>query len=97
MSALTSFASSQTLGTSDTFTAAKLTKQEITQLIPILEQLAYDIPDSWDTELRAKRIELGNSQGLVLEGTNLLCGGTGNCQIFVFRRVNSRWISLFQR
>jgi hypothetical protein len=32
----------------------------------------------------------------VLEGTNLLCGGTGNCQIFVFREVHDRWISLFQ-
>lgn len=96
LSALTGFAGSETLGTSDTFAAARLTKQEVTQLIPILEQQAYDIPDSWETELRAKRIELGDSQGLVLQGTNLLCGGTGNCQIFVFRRVNSRWISLFQ-
>jgi hypothetical protein len=96
LSALTSFATSETLGTSDTFAAAKLTKQEINQIIPVLEQLAYDIPESWNAELRAKRIDLGDSQGLVLEGTNLLCGGTGNCQIFVFRRVNNRWISLFQ-
>lgn len=96
LSALTSFATSETLGKSDTFAAAKLTKQEISQLIPSLERLAYDTPDSWNTELRAKRIDLGDSQGLVLEGTNLLCGGTGNCQIFIFRRVNSRWISLFQ-
>jgi hypothetical protein len=96
LSMSTSFATAKTLGTADTFAAAKLMQQEVSQLIPALEQLAYDVPDSWNTELRAKRIDLGNSAGLVLEGTNLLCGGTGNCQIFVFRKVNDRWISLFQ-
>jgi hypothetical protein len=93
---LTSSATAKTLDTADTFAAAKLTQKEVSQLIPALEQLAYDIPDSWSTELRAKRIDLGSSSGLVLEGTNLLCGGTENCQIFVFRRVHDRWISLFQ-
>lgn len=96
LSMITSFGNAKTLGTGDTFAAAKLTQKEVSQIIPLLEQLAYDIPDSWNTELRAKRIDLGSSPGLVLEGTNLLCGGTGNCQIFVFRRVNDRWISLFQ-
>jgi hypothetical protein len=96
VSALTTFANTKTLGAADTFAAAKLTKKEITQLIPVLQQLAYDIPDSWNTELRAWRVDLGNRPGLVLEGTNLLCGGTGNCQIFVFRNVNEQWVSLFQ-
>jgi hypothetical protein len=96
LSMLASFATAKTLSTSDTFATAKLMQREVSQLIPALEQLAYDIPDSWNTELRAKRIDLGSSPGLVLEGTNLLCGGTGNCQIFVFRRVNDRWIPLFQ-
>jgi hypothetical protein len=96
ISVLASFASSKTLGTADTFAAARFTEKEITQLIPVLEELAYDIPDSWNSELRAKRIDLGNSPGVVLEGTNLLCGATGNCQIFVFRKVKDRWISLFQ-
>jgi len=41
--------------------------------------------------------DLGSSPGLVLEGTNLLCGGTGNCQIFVFRRVNDRFSLLAVR
>jgi hypothetical protein len=94
--ALTTCANSKTLGAAETFAAAKLPKKEITQLIPVLEQLAYDIPDSWNTELRARRVDLGNSEGLVLEGTNLLCGGTGNCQIFVFRKVNEQWVPLFQ-
>lgn len=71
-------------------------RNKISQLDPTLEKLAYDIPASWNTELRAKPIDLGSSPGLVLEGTDLLCGGTGNCQIFVFRRLNNGWISLFQ-
>ena len=96
LSMLASFANAKILGAGDTFAAAKLTQKEVNQIIPALEQLAYDTPDSWSTELRAKRIDLGSSPGLVLEGTNLLCGGTGNCQIFVFRRVNDRWISLFE-
>ena len=94
--ALTTLANSKTLGAAETFSAAKLTKKEIALIIPVLEQLAYDTPDSWDTELGARRVDLGNSEGLILEGTNLLCGGTGNCQIFVFRKVNDRWVSLFQ-
>jgi len=93
---LTGFASAKTVGIRDTFETAKLTQKEVSQLVPTLEKLAYDIPTSWNTELRAKRIDLGSIPGLVLEGTDLLCGGTGNCQIFVFRRVNNRWISLFQ-
>lgn len=94
--ALTTFAMSKTLGTAETFTAAKLTKKEIARIIPVLEQLAYDTPDSWNTELGARRVDLGNSEGFVLEGTNLLCGGSGNCQIFVFRKVHDQWVSLFQ-
>lgn len=96
LSMLASFATAKTLATADTFAAAKLMQKEVSQLIPALQELAYDIPDSWNTELRAKRIDLGSNPGLVLEGSNLLCGGTGNCQIFVFRRANDRWVSLFQ-
>jgi hypothetical protein len=96
VSALTSFGNAKTIGAAETLDAAKLTRKEIIQLIPVLEQQAYDIPDSWNTELRARRVDLGSSSGLVLEGTNLLCGATGNCQIFIFRRVNGQWVSLFK-
>jgi len=90
-----SLATPESLGPNDTLAAARLTKQEIAQLEAELEKVAFDNPDSWSAELRARRIELGNSSGLVLEGTNLLCGGTGNCQIFVFRKVGGKWASLF--
>ena len=86
----------KTLWTAGPFVAANLTKADMSQLVPELEQLAYDIPDSWSTELRAMRVDLGVNPGLLLQGTNLLCGGTGNCQIFVFRRVHGKWMSLFE-
>ncbi|HMC68708.1 MAG TPA: hypothetical protein VKJ07_06095, partial [Mycobacteriales bacterium] len=28
-------------------------------------------------------------------GSRLLCGATGNCQVFVLRKVQDRWVSLF--
>ena len=89
------FPQAQSLGPKDTFAAARLSPKEVQQIIAGVEQLAYDTPDSWSEELRAKRVNLGSSPGLVLQGTKLLCGGTGNCQVFVFRNANNRWVSLF--
>jgi len=89
------FPQAQSLGPKDTFAAARLSATEVRQIIAGVEQLAYDTPDSWSEELRAKRVNLGSSPGLVLQGTKLLCGGTGNCQVFVFRNANNRWVSLF--
>lgn len=60
-----------------------------------METTSFDVPDSWLAELRVARISLGTSAGLVVRGTQLLCGGTGNCQTWVFRRENSKWRSLF--
>jgi len=91
----TSLANPENLGQHDTFAAARLPKQEIVRLEEELEKVAFDSPESWTAELRARRIDLGSSPGLVLKGTNLLCGGTGNCQIFVFRKVGGKWVSLF--
>src|SRR5438128_3440537 len=80
----------------DMFASAKLSREEIGQIVSALEQLAYDTPDSWNKELRVRRIDLGTNPGIVLQGTNLLCGRTGNCQIFVFRKVKGKWVSLFE-
>ena len=90
------FSQTQSHGPKDTLAAAQLSPKETRQIISAVEQSAYDTPDSWSSELRAKRIDLGNSQGLVLQGSNLLCGGTGNCQLFVFRKVKDTWVSLFE-
>jgi hypothetical protein len=34
-------------------------------------------------------------EGLVVRGTKLLCGATGNCQTWIFRRENDEWNSMF--
>jgi hypothetical protein len=78
----------------DTLAAANLSGKEMRQIVASLEESAYDTPDSWSEELRAKRIDLGGGSGLLLQGTQRLCGGTGNCQLFVFRKVNDAWVSL---
>jgi hypothetical protein len=89
------FSQMQSLDTKETFAAAHLSSQEAADVIRAISDSAFDIPDSWETELRARRVDLGAEPGLVLQGTDLLCGGTGNCQIFVLRKVNQRWTSLF--
>jgi len=87
----------QSLGSRDTLAAANLSGKEMRQIVASLEESAYDSPDSWSEELRAKRIDLGGGSGLLLQGTQRLCGGTGNCQLFIFRKVNDAWVSLVAR
>ena len=83
------------LGPKDTFAAARLSAKEVREITDGVEQSAFDTPDSWESELRVRRVDLGNGSGIVVQGTKLLCGGTGNCQIFVFRRVGQDWVPLF--
>jgi len=59
-----------------------------------LGELAYDTPGS-GTELRAKRIDLGRDAGLCLREPICSVAGRETAQIFVFREVHDRWISLF--
>lgn len=87
-------APAHSLGPSDTFDTAHLTQDDVRQIIAAIEPSAYDTPDSWTAELRAKRVDLGNGAGLVLQGSTLLCGGTGNCQVFVLQRKKGHWVSL---
>jgi len=94
--ASTASAQMQALAPRETFTAAKLSAGEIRQIITGVERSAFDTPDSWETELRARRVNLGAGPGLVVRGTKVLCGGTGNCQTWVFRKLSGRWVSLFE-
>jgi hypothetical protein len=89
----------QSLGPKDTLASAGLSKQEIHQVIGAVEQSAYDTPESWETELRARKVSLGSTAGgsatgLVVQGSNLLCGATANCQTWVLRKVGEKWLSL---
>jgi hypothetical protein len=86
----------QSLGPKDTFAAARLSAKEIHEIVEGVEPSAYDTPDSWNKELRVRRVDLGGSPGIVVQGSKLLCGGTGNCQTWVFRKANNKWVSLFR-
>lgn len=85
----------QNLGAQDTWSAARLSAKESAEIITIIQDSAFDTPDSWRRELRARRVSLGDAPGLIVEGSNLLCGGTGNCQLWVLRKVGQKWVSLF--
>lgn len=90
-------ASSQaSVGIGDTFALVRLTPHEIQEVIAVVERSAYDTPDSWTKELRVRRVDLGVTPGLIVRGTSLLCGATGNCQTFALRKSNGHWVSLFQ-
>jgi len=69
------FSQMQSLDVKETFAAAHFSSQEAAEVIRAVSNSAFDIPDSWETELRARRVDLGTEPGLVLQGTNLLCGG----------------------
>ncbi len=84
----------QSLSSKDTFAAAQLSAKEIQEIVAEVEQSAYDTPDSWESELRVQRVNLGDSPGLIVQGSKLLCGGTGNCQTWVFRKARGKLISL---
>ena len=85
----------QGLGAKDTFVASRLSAREIHEIVEEVAQSAYDAPDSWQNELRVRRVDLGASPGMIVRGSNLLCGGTGNCQTWVFREAENKWVSLF--
>lgn len=85
------------LSADETFSADKLTAAEQKQIIDQVENTSFDAPDSWDTELRVRRISLGQADGLIIRGTRLLCGGTGNCETWVFRRSSGKWLNLFEQ
>lgn len=85
------------LSADETFTAAKLTAAEQKLIIDQVQNTSFDAPDSWDTELRVRRISLGQADGLIIRGVRLLCGGTGNCETWVFRQSSGKWLNLFEQ
>lgn len=87
----------QNLAAKNTFAAARLSAKEIQEIVAEVEQSAYDTPDSWQSELRVLRVDLGASPGIIVQGSKLLCGGTGNCQTWVFRKTGGKLISLMAK
>jgi hypothetical protein len=86
----------RSLEINETFQATNLSSAETARIFKQVEETSFDYPDSWQSELRVRRVSLGDTDGLVIQGTKLLCGGTGNCQTWIFRRSDGRWISMFQ-
>ena len=83
------------LNARETFPAAGLSAAEQTEIIGQVRDTSFDDPDSWESELRVRRISLGEADGLIVRGTRLLCGGTGNCETWVFRHSSGKWLNLF--
>src|SRR3974390_1364267 len=70
----------------DSLSGANLPKDAIQQILKEIEATAYDTPKSWEVELRIEHLQLGDAPALVVKGSDLLCGPTANCQVWVFRR-----------
>ena len=81
----------QQLGPKDTFASAGLSTKETQEIVEAVQKTAYDTPESWTAELRARKVSLGSAPGLAVQGSKLLCGATGNCQTWIFRKVDSAW------
>ena len=75
----------------DTLSGANLPKDAIQQILKEIEASAYDTPKSWEAELRIEHLQLGDAPALVVKGSDLLCGPTANCQVWVFRRSAGGW------
>ena len=76
---------------SDTLSGANLPKDAVREILKAVEATAYDTPKSWQAELRVEQLRLGDAPALVVKGSDLLCGATANCQVWVFRRSARGW------
>jgi len=81
----------------ETLAKTKLSPGELNEILKQVEETAFDNPDDWRSELRARRVSLGATEGLVLQGSKLLCGGTANCELWVFRQVGQHWLNMFEQ
>jgi hypothetical protein len=79
----------------DSLSKAGLTQADREAVLAQVEMTSFDTPESWLSELRVGRVSLGASEGLVVRATQMLCGGTGNCETWVFRCEDGRWVNLF--
>jgi hypothetical protein len=75
----------------DTLAGANLPKDAIRQIMKNVEATAYDTPKNWEAELRVEQFRLGGAPALVVKGSDLLCGATANCQVWLFRKTDRGW------
>ena len=84
----------QSLGAQNTWAAAHISQQDQRQIIDALQASAFDEPSSWLTEFRLRQIDQNRQRILIVSAAHDLCGATGNCQLWVFRRSAGHWSSL---
>jgi hypothetical protein len=84
-------------GPGKTLLQLELSETTIQQILSDIEATTYDTPASWESEHRVQTLRLGNASALVLKGSDLLCGATANCQVWVFRRSDRGWRFLLDR
>jgi hypothetical protein len=80
-------------------TAIGLSQNELTEVLSTV--LRYDFvkesdvrsPTALKKELLARHVDMGEgaNNGLVVQGTSELCGGTGNCVTWFFRKSGAKW------
>jgi hypothetical protein len=75
---------------------AHLDPDEFERLVSEIAGSAFDAPASWRGELEIRRIALGAGTHLYVRGRNLLCGATGNCQVWLLERARGRWRLLWR-
>ena len=84
------------LKAAETFSVAKLSGAEVQEILKQVEaDVDYRPAGSWQDKLRIRRVRLGSVDGLVLQGLHDLCGATGNCTTWIFRRERGHWLRYF--
>ena len=75
-----------------------LSQQEISDLLSMVLSTGLDDEDMRSAaalrkELDGRHIDMGEGadKGLILQGTHTLCGATGNCATWLFRRAGTTW------
>jgi hypothetical protein len=77
----------------NTFSKAGLSPHDRATIITTVKQRAFDTPPDWSSELVVRWTRVGTKKLLIIRGSDLLCGGTGNCQTWVLQRTNGKWLN----
>jgi hypothetical protein len=87
----------QHLKDAETIRAAHLSVAETKEILEQIESTSFDVPESWESELLVRRQQIGGAEGLIIQATKSLCGATGNCQTWAFRRSAGKWLAMFEK
>jgi hypothetical protein len=80
-------------GPADVIAKAGLSRAQLAGIVAQVAATSFDKPADWRIELRIRRGRIEGAPVLVVRGANLLCGATGGCETWLFRREGARWIN----